>query len=97
MIEFFETYGAENRLLKAILFNLKVPGYIAGVKAPGLISELITIPLWSILRDESVTIVDMNDKYHQLVIYLDRAVKDIDGFMTGQLVFDKRVVRDQFL
>ncbi|WAR22430.1 hypothetical protein MAR_016404 [Mya arenaria] len=97
MIEFLETYGAENRLLKAVLFDLKVPEYIAGIKALGLISKFITGPLWSILEDKSVTIVDMNEIYHQLVIYLDSAVRDIDGFMTGQLVFDYRVVRDQFL
>ncbi|WAR31189.1 hypothetical protein MAR_033731, partial [Mya arenaria] len=83
MIEFLETYGAENRLLKAVLFDLKVPEYIAGVKALGLVSKFITGPLWSILEDKSVTIVDMNEKYHQLVIYLDSAVRDIDGFMTG--------------
>ena len=39
----------------------------------------------------------MNSKYLQLVNYFDDAVQNIDQFMTGQLIYDERVVRDNFL
>ena len=71
MTEFLESYGTENRLLKSILSDLKTIEFIAGVKALGLIYLLITCPLWTVLEDPNITITDMNDKYLQLVTFLD--------------------------
>ena len=45
MAEFLKGVGAENRLLKAVPFDLKVSEFIAGGKALGLISTCLTCPL----------------------------------------------------
>ena len=43
---FLEGY-AVNKLLKAVQYDMKVPEYMAGCKALGLVSYLVTIPLWN--------------------------------------------------
>jgi len=63
---FLESYGASNRLLKSILHDLKTPEFVAGVKALALICKFVTCPLWHILEDKYVSIIDMNTKYLQL-------------------------------
>ena len=55
-----------NALLKAVLEDLKTPKFVAGFKALGLISCLITTPLWSMIEDKTINIVDMNGKYTEL-------------------------------
>ena len=96
MISFLESCGAENKLLKTVLFDLKVKEYLAGVKALGLISKFITCPLWCILEDKSISIVDMNMKYNELVTYLENAAENVAQFMSGQiLVFGDKVKKDR--
>lgn len=70
-VHYFESYSASNRLLQSILHDLKIQEYLAGVKALGLISKLLTCPLWHLLEDKSVNILDMNEKYQQLVTFLN--------------------------
>jgi hypothetical protein len=54
----------------SVSFNdLKIQEYLAGVKALGLISKLLTCPLWHLLEDKFVNILDMNEKYQQLVTF----------------------------
>ena len=61
MITFLESHNT-NLLLKAVLEDLKTPEYIAGVKALGLISCLITVPLWCMIEDKSVSITDIESE-----------------------------------
>lgn len=86
MKEFLENYGAENRLLKSILFDLKTTEFIAGLKALGLLSMFVTFPLWSVLENGNVSIIDMNEKYLQLVTFLDDASQNVAAFMSGDLL-----------
>ena len=86
MAEFLESYGAENRLLKSILFDLKTKEFIAGTKALGLISKLITCPLWTLLENPNISIINMNAKYLELVLFLDDSSKNIQSFMRGELL-----------
>jgi hypothetical protein len=86
MAEFLESYGAENRLLKSILFDLKTKEFIAGTKALGLISNLITCPLWTLLENPNISIINMNSKYLELVLFLDDSSKNIQSFMHGELL-----------
>ncbi|CAG2192717.1 unnamed protein product [Mytilus edulis] len=83
---FLESYGASNRLLKSILHDLKTPEFIAGVKALGLICTFITCPLWHILEDKSVSIIDMNTKYLQLTNFFIDASENTEDFMKGKLL-----------
>lgn len=89
---FLEGYGAANRLLKSVQFDLKVNEYLAGVKALGLISKFITCPLWSVLEDKSISIVDMNKKYLDLVTFLEDAAINVESFQNGQM---KRLKKDR--
>ena len=41
--------------------------------------------MWTVLEDPNITITDMNDKYLQLVTFLDDSSKNVQNFMTGQL------------
>jgi len=96
---FLESYGASNRLLQSILHDLKTPEYLAGVKALGLISKFITCPLWHLLEDKSVNILDINERYQQLVTFLNTdALADLANFMSGHLQLfgnDTYVVKNQ--
>ncbi|XP_053372789.1 uncharacterized protein LOC128546365 [Mercenaria mercenaria] len=95
MLEFLQSFGAENRLLKAVLFDLKVPEFVAGTKALGLISKVITCPLWCILEDRNISVTEMNTKYLELVSFLQDATNNTEDFMTGNLeVFSEHVKKD---
>ena len=75
-------------------FNFVSTEYLAGVKALGLISKFISCPLWSVLEDKNVSVVDMNTKYLQLVTFLEDSAQNVDNFMTGQMVLFDRVKKD---
>lgn len=95
MIEYLQTVGAENKLLKAVLFDLQVPEYVAGLKALGLISKFITCPLWCVLEDKNVSMADMNAKYLELVTFLSDAAINTEQFMNGQLeIFSEHLKKD---
>ena len=67
------------------MYDLGIPFLIAGTKALGLISKFITTPLWVIVEDKKVHILDMNQRYLQLLNYIKDATLNIDAFMCGKL------------
>ena len=82
-------------MLKAVLHDLQIKEYIAGVKALGLISRLITCPLWCILEDKDINILDMNTKYLELTTFLTETGMNTDEFMKGiNSLFDEYVKKD---
>ena len=85
-IEEFLTGNQTNKLLKAVLHDIKIPIFLAEVIALGLVSRLITGPLWCLLEDRSVHIMDMNTHYLELVVFFDDALQDIGKFMKGNLL-----------
>ena len=85
-IEEFLTGNQTNKLLMAVLHDIKIPIFLAEVKALGLVSRLITGPLWCLLEDRSVHIMDMNTHYLELVVFFDDALQDIGKFMKGNLL-----------
>ena len=46
-----------NSLLKSVLHDLKVPQFLAGTKALGLLSRIITEPLWCLIEDKQINIL----------------------------------------
>ena len=46
-----------NRLNRSELHDLKTPIYVAGCKALGLISKLVTTPLWDLLEDKTIHVL----------------------------------------
>ena len=86
MTSFLEGYGTHNQLLKAVLHDLKTREYLAGVKALGLISRLVTSPLWLVLEDKSVHILDMNVYYADLTNFFADVTQNLGDFMSGDLL-----------
>jgi hypothetical protein len=72
---------ATNRLLKSLSFDLQVQEYLAGRKALGLISELISKPLWCRIEDPRISIMQIGPHYKELVLYLENI--DFIKFMEG--------------
>lgn len=72
-----------NRLTQSVAFDLDVVTYVAGCKALGLISKLVSTPLWNLLEDKSINILDMNKYYLMLKSGLQEATENVNGFMTG--------------
>ena len=72
-----------NRLLQAVKHDL---GIAAGCKALGLISELVTVPLWEIIKNENMTITVSSAVYQELVQYIENFVDNIEAFMKGSYV-----------
>ena len=73
-------------LLTAVMEDLCVPEYLAGCKALGLISRLITVPLWCQLEDSEIHIMDMGNIYQQLIDYISCSEDKLDEFITGRLL-----------
>ena len=75
-----------NGLVKSVLKDQEVPFFIAGCKALGLISKLITTPLWRVIESKKISICMMNDCYHSL----------LDSFIKWELIlfYDILVKKD---
>ena len=94
-IQFLNGREGNNRLLQAVLHDLKVPELVAGCKALGLISKLVSTPLWTLIEDKSIHILDMSAKYQQLVTSLKHAALYVTDFMEGNILpFDHTPVND---
>lgn len=85
VITFFEKHHMPtNKLQKAVYLDIEQMVLLAGCKILGLISKLITAPLWRILESGSTHILDMNTNYVVLLQFFDRVAKDSSGFLTGE-------------
>lgn len=91
-----EKHGATNRLLSTILCDVQVPLFIAGCRVLGLISKLITAPLWRLIEQDS-HILDMNMHYLELYTFLSEQSKDASDFMKGSSPFPDMVEHDSIL
>ena len=87
MIGYLQQLGATNRLLKAVLNDLQTPEFIAGTKCLGLVSKLLTCPLWNVIENRDIDIVEMNVKYLEFVQVIEEASRDVQAFLTGALAF----------
>ena len=72
-----------NRLLQAVKHDLSIAEYVAGCKALGLLSELVTVPLWEMTEDGNVHITDSSTVYQELVLYLENFLDNSEAFMKG--------------
>ena len=89
-VEFLDkVHGTSNRLLASVLEDLRIPEYLAGVKALGLIEKYVTSPLWRLIEGKS-HILEMNVHYSNFLRFLEEASKDASAFMKGEhLPFSK--------
>lgn len=61
-----------NRLLQAVLADLRVPQYLAGCKALGIIDKIITGPFWRYLEASKDSILKMSDVYSRMKMEFDK-------------------------
>lgn len=59
MVKFLQG-SSRNRLLKSVLYDLQTEQFVAGVKALALVSTFVTEPLWRIMEDKTINIIDMS-------------------------------------
>ncbi|XP_072170908.1 uncharacterized protein [Diadema setosum] len=85
MTSFLDSYGASNKLLKCVEADLKEPFYLAGCRALGLISKHVTAPLWRILEDKAVHILDLPQVYSRIQETLGKGTDNPQQFIDGQL------------
>ena len=94
----FLKFNDSNLLLKSLRLNLNEPGIIAQVRVHGILSKLISVPLWNVLEDKSVTLADMNGFYGRLIQFFDSAAQDPTCILEGQSPFPEAYInRDIFL
>ena len=60
-----ETYGTSNLLLQSVLSDICNSDNLASAKVLGLISKLITAPLWRIIESKD-SVLDMNVHFKNL-------------------------------
>ena len=58
---------------------------MAGCKALSLICKLITTSLWNLIVDKTINIIDMNERYLQLVTFLKDSENIMEDFLTGKV------------
>ena len=58
---------------------------MAGCTALGLICKLITTPLWNLIEDKTINVIDMNEHYLQLVTFLKDCENIMEDFLTGKV------------
>lgn len=95
-LKFLQAENLQNRLARAVKADLSVDMYMVGCRVLGLVSKLITSPLWNLIENKDINILDMNDKYLQLVTWLDDVAQDPSSFLQGHsaLVPDAELNKD---
>ena len=83
---FTEVWQTSNQLLRAVLSDVKVPEYLAGCKALGLVNKMVTGPLWRVLESQDISILDMNEKFCHLKSCLEQWSQDAVPVLTGEAV-----------
>ena len=82
----FEIHGTLNRLLQAVLSDLKVPSYIAACKALGVIDKIVTGRFWRLLQTSTVSILEMGNVYMKMVNQFEKWADDAQLIMEGKEV-----------
>jgi hypothetical protein len=98
VIDFLKNvHGANNFLQKATLALSLSNVVIAQCKVLGLVSKLITGPLWRLL-EQNKHVLDMNAHYETLLNFLDSNSKDANSFINCETFpFDQTLVhKDKF-
>ena len=81
-----DVWQTPNKLLQAVLADIKVPEFIAGCKALGLINKIITGPLWRVIESKDLSILDMNHHYQLLVHSIERWSHDASSVVSCETV-----------
>jgi len=80
-----EVWQTPNKLLKAVLADIKVPEFLAGCKALGLINKVVTGPLWRVIESKDISILDMNTHYRRLLDCVNEWSVDASDVVSGEV------------
>ena len=80
----------QNRLLSAVVEDIKNEVYLAGIRALGIVGKLITGPYFRIVG-EIDSILELNPHLHQLQISLQCYCQDASPLLEGENTFDLNV------
>jgi hypothetical protein len=75
LVEFLETNHG-NGLTASVLHDLKQPFYVSQVRGFAILSHLYMAPLWRMLKDKTVYIMQMGKYYASLVSSVEAAARD---------------------
>ena len=81
------SHGSLNLLLQAVFTDLKVPQYLAGCRALGIIDKLVTGPLWRHLQLSSTSILSMSNVYTIMMRKFDEWGNDAQTVVEGSSHF----------
>lgn len=98
VLEFLQTvHGANNFVQKATLQLRKSAIVLAECKVLGLISKLVTGPLWRVIEN-SKHVLEMNNYYELLLNYFEKQSKDSMSFVNStEFPFDEAlIVKDRY-
>ena len=73
----------DNQLLRAVKADLSVTELVAGARALGLLAKLVVGPLWCLLEDPTVSILDVSKFYTQLNEKFAEWAKDATDLLDG--------------
>ena len=85
--DFLETLNGTNRLLLCIKESINSPVCVAALRALGIISVLITQPLWRVVERQDIHIFDLNRHWLHLELSLKDLSKDASELLEGRSVF----------
>ena len=70
-----------NKLLKAVLSDLRKPQYIAGCKALGILDKVVTGPFWRSLESSTISVLQMSDIFTNMKLKFDEWGIDSHGVL----------------
>ena len=82
---FKDVWQTPNQLLRAVNEDIRVPEYVAGCKALGLINKIVTGPLWRVLESD-VPILEMNNHFQTMVVQFDMWALDASDVVSGEAI-----------
>ena len=65
---------------------METPEYVAGCKALGLVSYFITTPLWCLVEDMNVHIMDLPPYCREMITYIDECIEKTETFIEGGIM-----------
>jgi hypothetical protein len=92
LIEFLES-NHDNGLTASVLHDLKQPFYMAEVRAFGILSKLFMKPMWAMLEDKDVDILQMGRYYAAMVACLVAASSNPELLLQAESPFPEHYIR----
>ena len=88
---YIQNKSQKNRLISAVLEDSQNPVYVAGVRALGIISKLIT-GLYFRIVGEVQSVLDLNPHLLQLQLSLQKLSKDASPLLEAEPIFSEDIV-----